>query len=169
MAECIWFFGASGAGKASLITKIAKGQFRVPGIGSPVICHESLEFNRDQRETLLEPTLRILALQADGEVLVKGQSTDLSRFFIPYHLRQKNPEISQKVVFVYTPPDLLRERTAQRRDDYWPNPDHDFQSETEFQIAEVGKLCAYLAIDPTIIDNSADEPRIFAAELDELH
>ncbi len=160
MAEFVWFFGASGTGKATIIEKIADGQFAIPDIGKEiVICKESLEFGREQRRLALEHELGKYAL-SQATVLIKGQGIDLSTLRIPYHLKESQPGLTQRIVFVYTKPEILPERTAHRDDKYWPNPSHDFAAESTFQINEVGKLCGVLDTTPIIVDNSGSEPFI---------
>lgn len=158
MSEIIWFFGASGAGKASTIKKVAAGDLQLPNLEQQVdICRGSLEWDRTRRKEELAETLGGYALSG-VTMLVKGQASDLTIFRTPYKLKQTSPDIDQQVVFVYTDPALLPGRAARRQDDYRPKPDHDFKHETRHQIAEVGALCETLNIQPLIIDNSGIEP-----------
>ncbi|HXY18233.1 MAG TPA: hypothetical protein VEH48_02335 [Candidatus Nitrosopolaris sp.] len=159
MAEFIWFYGASGAGKASIINKIADGEFDLPGVRLAVVCRESLEFGRRQRIDLLERELGKYAVSSDA-VLIKGQGVDLGKLRLPYRIHEAYPDLRQQVVFVYAKPDLLPQRIEFRRDNYWPSPKHDFIKETESQIANVAKLCDDLAIKPLLIDNSGKRPQI---------
>jgi len=160
MAEFIWFFGASGAGKATLIEKIAEGQFQIPDVlGELVVCRESLEWGRAQRKQSLEEQLGKYTL-LESRVLIKGQSSDLTDFRTPYNLKNKMPELKQRIVLIYTKPELLPRRTTHRKDDYWPRPNHDFSAETAGQIEWTYELCKALNTNPTIIDNSGVEPRI---------
>jgi hypothetical protein len=158
MAELIWFFGASGSGKATLIRKVKSKEFVLPDITDSIkICEESLQFERHQRRTCLLSVLRKYALK-DKSILIKGQGIDLSELHLPYVLCEQVPSLRQKVVFVHTEPRVLPERTAKRRDAYWPNPAHDFIEETIYQIMATGALCEFLDITPLVVNNSAPEP-----------
>jgi len=160
MAEFVWFFGASGAGKATLVNKVGKRQFLIPKIrGELVICSESLEWGREQRHTMLEEHLGKY-VASELVILIKGQTYDLIADRTPYKLHENNSAVKQHIVFVFTKPSQLPSRTEHRSDDYWPNVNHDFVLETTYQITEVGKLCEDLGIEPIIIDNSGQEPLI---------
>jgi hypothetical protein len=168
MTEFLWFFGASGAGKASLIEKIAARKFMLTDVSNAVtVCWESLEFGRKERLDMLEEQLGKYALQ-DATVLIKGQSSDLGTSGIPYNLSQNLPNVKQRIVLVYTKPELLPQRTANRNDGYWPNANHNFESETAFQISKVEELCQTLDTQPIIVDNSAAQPRVTDKKLSDL-
>lgn len=119
MKKIVWFFGASRAGKATMIKKIDNNEISINilqkiGIDHPVfICENSLKIkdggDSKRREPEMCEWIAELVNKGAETILIKGQTVDL-RNNVVRKIRDSFPNYKHEVLFVFCDPDEVYKR-----------------------------------------------------------